>query len=115
MNDFSPRVVVWDLDGTVWSPEMYELSGGAPFRVGDDGTSVVDRRGQVVRLLGDVLKVLQRLREEMPHVRVGIASTCDEPEWAFEVLRVMRGVKEGESLGDMFHTDIVEIYKARDK
>ena len=29
-----PKVVVFDLDGCVWDPEMYELwgSGGAPFK-----------------------------------------------------------------------------------
>ena len=28
-----PQVVAFDLDGTVWTPDMYQLwGGGAPFR-----------------------------------------------------------------------------------
>jgi hypothetical protein len=35
-NASSPRVLVFDLDGCVWDPEMYELYGGAPFKVGSN-------------------------------------------------------------------------------
>ena len=35
-----PRCLVFDLDGCVWDPEMYELwgGGGAPFKQNKDGT-----------------------------------------------------------------------------
>jgi hypothetical protein len=35
-----PRCLVFDLDGCVWDPEMYELwgGGGAPFKPNKDGT-----------------------------------------------------------------------------
>ena len=32
-----PKVLVFDLDGCVWYPEMYQLYGGKPFTVKDDG------------------------------------------------------------------------------
>eukprot|EP00186_Timspurckia_oligopyrenoides_P002315 CAMPEP_0182450528 /NCGR_PEP_ID=MMETSP1172-20130603/41880_1 /TAXON_ID=708627 /ORGANISM="Timspurckia oligopyrenoides, Strain CCMP3278" /LENGTH=43 /DNA_ID= /DNA_START= /DNA_END= /DNA_ORIENTATION= len=27
-----PKCVVFDLDGTLWYPEMFQLSGGSPFK-----------------------------------------------------------------------------------
>ena len=49
-----PKVVVFDLDGCLWDPEMYELwGGGAPFSDNGDGT-LKDRSGVTVRLLGAV-------------------------------------------------------------
>ena len=40
-----PGLVAFDLDGTLWFPEMYMLSGGAPFKKGPDG-HVYDRAGE---------------------------------------------------------------------
>ena len=42
-----PRCLVFDLDGCVWDPEMYELwsGGGAPFKENKDGT-LSDRAGK---------------------------------------------------------------------
>ena len=49
-----PKVVVFDLDGCLWEPEMYELwGGGAPFSDNGDGT-LADRSDVTVRLLGAV-------------------------------------------------------------
>lgn len=28
-----PKLVAFDLDGTIWTPDMYMLSGGAPFKI----------------------------------------------------------------------------------
>ena len=33
----SPKVLVFDLDGCVWDPELYQLMGGSPFTVRSDG------------------------------------------------------------------------------
>lgn len=91
-----PPVVVFDLDGTLWNPEMYQLwgSGGAPFRhAGSSPTGhVVDKKGNKVDLIGDTREVLASL---IPAVASGVtclavASTCDEPEWARELLHLFR-------------------------
>ena len=29
-----PKLVVFDLDGTIWTPDMYMLNGGSPFSTG---------------------------------------------------------------------------------
>lgn len=30
-----PKLVAFDLDGTIWTPDMYMLDGGSPFTVGE--------------------------------------------------------------------------------
>ena len=40
-----PKVVAFDLDATLWYPEMYQLwGGGSPFRKNPDGT-LTDKAG----------------------------------------------------------------------
>ena len=85
-----PRCVVFDLDGCLWYPEMYELSwdrGGAPFSR-DDAGNIRDRRGCVVRLHDGVDAALTELamEAEWRGVVVAVASCCDVPPWAFELL-----------------------------
>ena len=49
-----PAAIIFDLDGCLWDPEMYELwGGGAPFSDNGDGT-LADKAGVTVRLLGAV-------------------------------------------------------------
>ena len=43
MSDIIPKVVVFDLDGCVWTPEMYELNGGTPFKVIKNGNLLVKK------------------------------------------------------------------------
>ena len=73
-----PRIVAFDLDGTLWSPDMYELwgGGGAPFREKKGEEDVLlDRAGNTVRLLGVTRRVLAEL-----HAR-------DDCEVAYVLLR----------------------------
>ena len=75
-----PRAVVWDLDGCVWDPEMYQLwGGGAPFTKKKDG-DLIDARGTNVRLLGDVRSIMAELKSDprWRHTAVACASCCDE-------------------------------------
>ena len=54
-----PAAVIFDLDGCLWDPEMYELwGGGAPFSDNGDGT-LKDRSGVTVRLLLTAQRNLQ--------------------------------------------------------
>lgn len=108
-----PRVVVFDLDGTIWTPEMYQLRGGSPFRVQKE--RVFDCHGERIELLADAVSVLERLKKEFPHVSVGIASTCDEPEWAKELLLLIKASDGERCLRHFFRDDLIEIYFARDK
>ena len=84
-----PKCVVFDLDGCLWSPEMYELSwerGGSPFNY--DAGVMRDRRGCVISLYSGVDLALTELANEKKWqgVNVAVASCCDVPPWAFELL-----------------------------
>ena len=113
-----PKVVVFDIDGTLWRPEMYELwGGGAPFTAHNGGEYVTDRKGEKVKLLGTSRRVLEDLAS-MPAFKSGemtiaFASTCDEPEWARECLRKITLFGGKTPMGEVVATQ--EIYKARSK
>ena len=111
-----PKVVVFDLDGCCWDPEMYELwGGGSPFKQNKDGT-LSDRRGTMVHLLGDVKNILYELKTDpkWKGTIVAVASTCDAPEWARECLRKFP-VGDGLTMSDVFSEDVTEIYEANGK
>jgi len=110
-----PKVVVLDLDGTIWSPEMYELwgGGGAPFtRVRHD--VVADRSGTKVRLFEGVWQCVGDSKTQ--GALLAVASSTDEPDWARECLSKLGPTPvNGGSLPSTAmlasHLDIVEIYK----
>lgn len=63
--------------------------GGAPFTHGDDvGSVLIDKVGATVRLLGISAEVLHEVRNhsQWQETKIAIASTTDEPSWAFECL-----------------------------
>eukprot|EP00088_Acartia_fossae_P033049 TRINITY_DN33822_c0_g1_i1.p1 TRINITY_DN33822_c0_g1~~TRINITY_DN33822_c0_g1_i1.p1 ORF type:complete len:186 (+),score=34.41 TRINITY_DN33822_c0_g1_i1:46-603(+) len=108
-----PRCLVFDLDGCVWDPEMYELwgGGGAPFKENKDGT-LSDRAGTRVHLLGDVKKIMNEFvtDEKWKESKICVASSCDEPSWARECISKF-DIGDGLKLKDVFDTDNIEIYK----
>jgi len=88
-----PSLIVFDLDGCLWRPEMYELlwegcGAGAPFEPIDSSRAKA-KCGTVVELLGDVGHVLEELYMDPTWngVQVGISSRTDEPTWAKELLQ----------------------------
>lgn len=97
-----PKLVAFDLDGTVWSPDMYELwGGGAPFQPvpGKAGVStLIDKSGTKVRLLGDIANILHELKYDHPEVITTWVSCTDEPRWAQECLSKFT-TSHGESIG----------------
>lgn len=98
-----PRVIVFDLDGTIWRPEMYEMwgGGGSPFKwCGEQGKpgSALGKDKTEVYLLGESLSLLSRLffhpqanrvasDDGLDRFVVAAASTCDEPSWAQALLQ----------------------------
>ena len=104
-----PKVVVFDLDGCLWDPEMYMLSwrGGAPFE--PDGDAMLAQSGERVVLLGAARDILRQLRttDDWSATKVAISSRTDEPAWAAELLDKFR--VDDMVLGDCF--DAREITK----
>ena len=111
-----PRLVAFDLDGTIWSPDMYQLwGGGSPFRVDGDGTKqLYDQHGTKVKLLGVSSKVLQELKTDPRWLNTKTAwvSCTDEPSWADECMTLFK-TAEGKSLKS--YIDSSQIFKANKK
>ena len=111
-----PKLIAFDLDGTIWTPDMYQLwGGGAPFTVDGDGTKkLMDRSGTPVKLLGISSQILQELKTDPKWAATKTAwvSCTDEPEWAAECLLKFK-TKEGQAIGS--YIDSSQIYKANKK
>merc|ERR1712130_11326 len=109
-----PKVFVFDLDGCVWEPEMYELWGsGSPFTLNRKNGNLKDSRNTDVYLLGAVREILYELKtnEKYANSIVAIASTRDEPNWARECLDKFKiGPNLDITLGTVFSHS--EIYKS---
>ena len=70
-----PKMVVFDLDFTLWRPELYQLSSGSPFKACSDG-AVVTSRGERLDLFPAARTALRTLADA--HVPVAIASRANE-------------------------------------
>ena len=111
-----PKVLVFDLDGCVWDPEMYELwgGGGSPFTIAKDG-NLSDRSGTTVRLLGDIRKIMYEFKTDpkWSDAIIAVASSCDEPSWAKECIQKFPVGFDGKlKLKDIFSQSHIEIYKS---
>jgi magnesium-dependent phosphatase 1 len=105
------KLVAFDLDGTVWSPDMYELwGGGAPFTV-VSANELRDSKGTKVRLLGAISSILHELHTapEWKETKVAWVSCTDEPSWAAECLRKFQTMG-GTPIGDVVHSE--QIFKS---
>ena len=82
-----PAMVVFDLDFTLWKPELYQLQSGPPFKASNDGC-VLTRRGERLDLFPAARTALGELADA--RVPVAIASRAGEREWALKIMRLMR-------------------------
>lgn len=109
-----PPALVFDLDGCVWDPEMYEMwgSGGSPFTPVKSG-DLKGRDGTIVRLLGDVREIFREFATDPKwnRAKICIASRCDEPSWARECIQKF-SLGGNLKLKDVFDENLTEIYKA---
>ena len=71
-------MVVFDLDFTLWKPELYQLSSGSPFKVSSDGC-VITARGERLELFPAARTALCELADA--GVPVAIASRAGEVAW----------------------------------
>lgn len=79
-----PSLIVFDLDNTLWTPELYQLRRKTnKRRVSDSQTPIADKD---VKLFDGAKKVLQRLQEQPSDVKLAIASRTKSGEWAKSLL-----------------------------
>jgi magnesium-dependent phosphatase 1 len=112
---YMPKIVIFDLDGCLWRPEMYELlhfsgGAGAPFTPSVHDTNVLlTRTGEPVYLLGNVRDVMREvyLEPQWKGVQVGISSRTDQPDWARELLKKFHVVVTVEGAAESFVLDAV--------
>jgi magnesium-dependent phosphatase 1 len=75
-----PKLLVFDLDNTLWTPELYQIREKAPPRVNQD-----------IRLFDDALPILQALRLQQESSgyspRFAVASRTNKVAWAQQLLR----------------------------
>ncbi len=89
-----PKLVIFDLDGCLWSPEMYEIlhfmnGKGSPFTPDENDPKILRTAGgEPVKLLGYVRQALYELQyeEKWWNTYVGISSRTDQPKWAKELM-----------------------------
>lgn len=108
-----PKLIGFDLDGTVWSPDMYMLwGGGSPFkRVGDGTSQLKDCAGNNVCLLGVSGSIFHELRHDPKWscTICALVSCTDEPSWAQECLELFKTTPKNDSLASC--VDSMQIYK----
>ena len=110
-----PRLLVFDLDGCTWWPEMYHLwgGGGSPFTP-TSGGNVKDRGDTTVRIMADLRDILIEIKsdEKWNETKIAVASSCDEPSWARECIRLI-SIGDKYKLKDIFDPNLTEIYKGQ--
>ena len=76
----APRLVVFDLDATLWSPELYTLR-----KVEREGSA--PRAGSDVKLYTDVKPILEMLTLTFPDTKLAIASRTHQGLWARDLIK----------------------------
>lgn len=107
-----PKLIAFDLDGTVWYPDMYLLwGGGSPFSPVDDRATVLkDKAGKKVELLGVCHELFDELSQSDKYKDTIIAwvSCTDEPKWAQECLQKFR-TAQGLAIKEVAHASQIFI------
>ncbi|GAB0496460.1 hypothetical protein MMPV_007772 [Pyropia vietnamensis] len=106
-----PRVVVLDLDGLCWWPEMYMLQG-KPRRSRHPPHAVTDATGERIDLLGETESILASLHSspDWADTAVAYASRTTEPAYARAALAALP-VAPGVAMADV--AAVAEIYPGR--
>ncbi|QDZ25391.1 magnesium-dependent phosphatase [Chloropicon primus] len=99
-----PRLIAFDLDDTLWFPEMYLLIGGAPFRKDKQGR-LISSGGEEVELYPAARACLKELATSPKYkdIKVVFASRCHETDWAYtcmDLLDVCDGVSVSQCLNE---------------
>ena len=75
-----PKLAVFDLDFTLWRPELYQLSSGSPFKACSDG-AVVTSRGERLELFPAARTALRELADAGVPVAICADMCVPEPPY----------------------------------
>ena len=89
-----PKLIVLDLDNTLWTPELYQIRQKTPPIPGKD-----------IQLFPDAAKILKFWKDKCPPSRLAIASRTNKGNWARQLLEGFR--VDDEPISNLF--DFVEI------
>lgn len=95
-----PGLVVFDLDDTVWFPEMYMLAG-PPFSKDKNSGAVRDAAGEEVRVYPAVRAALLLMHDDpaWAGTRVAVASRTHQKSWAEKCMKLLE-MRPGLTLQD---------------
>jgi magnesium-dependent phosphatase 1 len=122
------QLVVFDLDYTIWQPEMYQIDGPPMLMSVDDfqrkrnrghppGSDtilqhkiVTDRRGTPITVFEGASHALSEInrQKKVKPLKVGISSRTDEPRWALQIMQWLT-VADGTPLANCFDNNLIEI------
>ena len=82
-----PKLVVFDLDYTLWPFWIDTHAAPPPYKALGLGTHAIDRAGFEMRLYKDVQDIFSWLQSR--NVSIGIASRTEEPDWARNLMSLL--------------------------
>jgi len=103
-----PELIVFDLDDTIWNPEMYMLR--KPFQKKKNG-AVQDGSGQTLEFLGDAKTILYELAtaKKWENTEIAYCSRTNYASYAKRCLQLMTIDKDGKKSMESI-VDYKEIY-----
>ncbi|ORX42892.1 magnesium-dependent phosphatase-1 [Hesseltinella vesiculosa] len=101
-----PKMIVFDLDCTLWTPWI-DYTYGPPFQYDAETNTMKDKRGEAFRLFKHVPEVFAMIKQ-WPDIKIGIASRSTTPDWCHTALKMFQVPSMDCSLYDLI--DHMEIY-----
>ncbi|CAE7784246.1 LEUA [Symbiodinium pilosum] len=108
-----PKLMVFDLDGVCWSPEMYQTKGGPPYSLVAPGV-VKNSKDEEIKLFDGVFAVWKMFHSPQARshgVRVAVASSSRRNK-AIPLLETME-ILPGVSMKDIIDWRLFEMYYRR--
>lgn len=100
------RLAVFDLDFTVWKPEMYQIYGPPKQRKKDKNIIVTDRHDTPIEIFDGASYALAHINklndEQNMDIQAAVASRTDEPAWAQQCMDWLT-IHDGTTLTACFH------------
>ena len=84
-----PKLIVYDLDDTVWFPELYMMCGAPWTR--DELGRVTDVAGEEIRIYPAAIESIKMITEHeaFADTQVAVASRTNRGKWAFEAMELL--------------------------